>query len=75
MIFFPTEMSRFRNRSVWRETVLLFQLLRKAILPEDATLQSCIRRWPDVVRDLSERTRQRQNIAAHLKSCLYINCV
>jgi len=55
---FFAETSHLRYRGIWRETVLIFQLLRNAIVPATATLRSQVRQWAQVVLRLSERSRQ-----------------
>lgn len=71
MIFSPTEMSRLLHRSIWRETTLVFQLFRKALLPITVTIQNCLRQWPLTARKLSERSRKRVHVAARLQSLAF----
>ena len=46
------------NRSMWRETSFAFHLLRQSINPP-LSIDSCLRNWPEISRDLAEGPRKR----------------
>jgi len=59
-----TEMPR---RSIWRETILLYQLFQRALIPEQLNLRSLLQNWSNTFEKLSERPRRRTMHYAKLK--------
>ena len=43
-----TEMPR---RSIWRETILLYQLFQRALIPEQLNLRSLLQNWSNTVEN------------------------